>query len=142
MQATDRRIGKLQLHADQQMTQVGFSYRDCKDKIREVAGEALQRLIKFLGPMYAAQGESLRTKAAATLANLATDNSANAQALAQLGEPDHWLMNVQWLEIRRTCTILILTGRRRRAYAWQYMPAERLPGKHSPVWRPYRAEMS
>lgn len=61
------------------------SCRDCKDKIREVAGEALLRLIKFLGPMYAAQGESLRTKAAAALANLATDCAVNAKAIAQLG---------------------------------------------------------
>lgn len=62
-------------------------HRDCKDKIREVAGEALQRLVKFLGPMYAAQGESLRSKAAAALGNLATDSDVNAQAIAQLGEP-------------------------------------------------------
>ena len=62
--------------------------RDCKDKIREVAGEALLRMVKFLGPMYAVQGESLRTKAAATLTNLATDNNVNAKAIAQLGESD------------------------------------------------------
>ena len=60
--------------------------RDCKDKIREVAGEGLLRMVKFLGPMYAVQGESLRTKAAATLTNLATDNVVNAKAIAQLGE--------------------------------------------------------
>ncbi len=59
--------------------------RDCKDKIREVAGEALLRMVKFLGPMYAVQGESLRTKAAATLTNLATDNNVNAKTIAQLG---------------------------------------------------------
>ena len=62
--------------------------RDCKDKIREVAGEALLRMVKFLGPMYAVQGESLRTKAAATLTNLATDNNVNAKAIAQLGESE------------------------------------------------------
>ena len=62
-------------------------HRDCKDKIREVAGEALQRLVKFLGPMYAAQGESLRSKAAAALGNLAADSDANAQAITQLGGP-------------------------------------------------------
>ena len=50
-----------------------------------MAGEALLRLVKFLGPMYAAQGESLRTKAAAALSNLATNNDANAKAIAQLG---------------------------------------------------------
>lgn len=50
-----------------------------------MAGEALLRLIKFLGPMYAAQGESLRTKAAAALTNLATDSDVNAKAIAQLG---------------------------------------------------------
>lgn len=50
-----------------------------------MAGEALLRLVKFLGPMYAAQGESLRTKAAAALSNLATDNDVNAKAIAQLG---------------------------------------------------------
>lgn len=50
-----------------------------------MAGEALLRLIKFLGPMYAAQGETLRTKAAAALTNLATDSDANAKAVAQLG---------------------------------------------------------
>lgn len=60
-------------------------HRDCKEKVREVAGEALLRLVKLLGPMYAAQGESLRSKAAATLANLATDCEENARAIAQLG---------------------------------------------------------
>lgn len=59
--------------------------RDCKDKVREVAGEALLRLVKLLGPMYAAQGESLRRKAAATLANVATDCEENARAISQLG---------------------------------------------------------
>ena len=70
-----------------QPTLVALMHRDCKDKIREVAGEALQRLVKFLGPMYAALGESLRSKAAAALGNLATDSDVNAQAIAQLGEP-------------------------------------------------------
>jgi hypothetical protein len=53
--------------------------------VREVAGEALLRLVKLLGPMYAGQGESLRSKAAATLAHLATDCEENARAIAQLG---------------------------------------------------------
>ncbi|EIE19244.1 hypothetical protein COCSUDRAFT_83592 [Coccomyxa subellipsoidea C-169] len=58
---------------------------DCKDKVREVAGEGLMRLVRFLDPMYSDRGERLRSKAATALAHLATDNEANAQAILKLG---------------------------------------------------------
>lgn len=59
--------------------------RDCKDKVREVAGEGLMRLVRFLDPMYSDRGERLRSKAALTLAHLATDNEPNATAIMRLG---------------------------------------------------------
>ena len=45
------------------------------------------RLVRFLDPMYSDRGERLRSKAAAALAHLATDNEANAQAILKLGVP-------------------------------------------------------
>lgn len=60
--------------------------RDCKDKVREVAGEGLMRLVRFLDPMYSDKGERLRSKAAATIAHLATENEANAEAIVRLGK--------------------------------------------------------
>lgn len=43
------------------------------------------RLVRFLDPMYSDRGERLRSKAAAALAHLATDNVTNAQAILKLG---------------------------------------------------------
>ena len=55
--------------------------------MREVAGEGLMRLVRFLDPMYSDKGERLRSKAAAAIAHLATDNEANAEAILRHGAP-------------------------------------------------------
>ncbi len=72
-------------HAPSEARTAFVEPRDCKDKVREVPGECLMRLVRFLDPMYADAGEALRSKAALALAHLATGSEANAQTIVRLG---------------------------------------------------------